>query len=98
MSPEMEEQRLARIEAQQERIVVLLQSLAERVEDRIDATDEWRGQIERRLHGGNGSGDGLVVRLDRVEQALERGRWLTRAIGGAVVTLVVGAAFALLRR
>ncbi len=85
------QERLAKIEATQERILTLLEGMAKRLEDKEEDDKETR----RLLQGSNGS-PGILVRLDRVEQSQERTRWVTRAILGAVVTLIVGGFYAIL--
>ena len=89
------EQRLAHLEAQLERVLVMLQSLSEKMADRIDATDSWKEKYDKLLYGDNGT-KGLVVRLDRLEQAHERSKWLIRSVSAAVISLLVGAVWALL--
>lgn len=85
------EERLSRIEAQQERLIVVTEGIA----DRLKRTDDDQAKVENVLHGKDATG-GMIVRLDRLEQAQERTRWLTRAIVGAVVSLLVGGIWALL--
>lgn len=92
----MSEQRLANIEAKQERLLTLLEGLSKDLADQSETAEKWRARIERTMYGDGNGYLGMVVRLDRLEQALERGKWLTRAIAGAVVTLLVGAAWSLL--
>lgn len=93
----MTEQRLAAIERAQERTNVLLTALSEKMDDRIDQTDERMGRIGRVMWGDNGHADspGLLVRLDRLEQyterlekAYDRSRWLVRAVVTSVVGLI----------
>jgi len=79
------QERLSKIEVTQERILTLLESLSEELRSRAEEGEA----VERLLYGHNGA-PGLVIRLDRLEQAQERGRWVTRAVVGAVVTLLVG--------
>jgi len=86
-------QRLAAIEAQQARIVALLEGLSAEVHRQVEADEETRIVI---FGDGNGR-KGLVVKLDRLEQSHQRGRWLFRAILGALIPLVVAAAWAALK-
>lgn len=85
------EERLSRMEAQQERVIAITEGIAERLK-RFDAEhDKVRGMLH-----GDGSNGGIVVRLDRLEQAQERSRWLTRAILGALVSILVAGSWAFL--
>lgn len=94
----MTEDRLRKIEAQQAETLTLLKVLTEKVDDRIEQDDVRYQRYARLIYGENGKKDapGFLVRIDRLEQANERYRWLQRAITGAVVTLLAGAAWALL--
>lgn len=92
----MSDERLRTIEQQQERILVLLEGLTAKMHDRIRASDEWRAKVDRALWGDGNGQKGHNVRLDRLEQAQERQKWFTRAVGGAVVTAAVAALWALL--
>jgi len=91
------EQRLDAIERKLDLVVQSQDTLAERVGEAAAAHKEWRERTARVIYGDNGSTPGLLVRLDRLEQDHERSRWLTRAVVGAVVTLLVGGLWALLR-
>ncbi len=84
------EQRLAAIERAQERTNVLLETLSDKMDDRISQTDERMGRIGRVMWGDNGHADspGLLVRLDRLEQSHSRSRWLVRAVVTSVVGLI----------
>lgn len=83
------EQRLANIEAQQARTIVLLENLSKKVDDSVSSSEVWKHRIECTLHGCNGSA-GLLVKLDRLEQAYDRNRWVVRALIGAVITIILG--------
>ena len=78
------EERLAKIEAQQAETLALLRALAEKVDERQNDTTRHA----RVLYGMNGH-PGLLIRLDRLEQAHGLQKWLVRTLGGAVVTLVL---------
>ena len=89
------EERLRDIELKQAEILTLLKGMCNRMDERVKTSDEWRARVERTIYGYNGT-PGLLVKIDRLEQSHERGRWLMRAVLGAVVTLVAGAMWALL--
>ena len=85
----MTEQRLAHIEAQQERVLTLLEALGEKMEHRIRESDAWRKKIERTVYGDGNGVKGHNIRVDRLEQAGERQKWLVRTVMGAVVVLAL---------
>lgn len=68
---------------------VLLKTLIEKVDARIETTDDWRKQVHRTLFGYNGTTPSLLVKLDRLEQAQSRQTWLTRAVSTVVLALAV---------
>lgn len=74
--------------------MVLLESLTQKVDDRIVASNQWRRDIELLLRGDGNGYHGVVVRLDRVEQYLARVRWVVRTLVGAVLALGAAAMFA----
>lgn len=88
-NPMSEEQRLARIET-------LLEKLTEAVEERQKESDErWR-DIRRTVYGDGNGYRGLLVRIDRMEQA-EKGRtWRERLMIVTIVGLLVEAFLKLL--
>lgn len=65
----MSEERLARIEADQARILAVLEHLTSKVDDRDEKADQWRASIDLTLHGDGNGHRGLLVRLDRLEMA-----------------------------
>lgn len=71
-------------------------AIAAQVKEVHTCVDCVSSKLDQTMHG-DAAKPGLVVRLDRLEQAHERTRWLTRAIVGAVVTLAVGALWTLLK-
>lgn len=83
-------QRLAAIEAQQARIVALLEGLSAEVHRQVEADEE----VRRTIFGDGNGHKGLVVKIDRLEQDSTRARWLWRAVVGALVPLIVAAAWA----
>lgn len=90
------EERLAEIERKIDRLCILTESHVQRFEAHALEQKERNDRIGATLYGRNGT-PGLLVRLDRLEQSGERARWLLRVVVGAVVTLLVGAVWALLR-
>lgn len=82
------QERLARIET-------LIESLTKKVCEFAERSDERHDRIARIVWGSDGA-PGVIVRLDRLEQAAERSRWAVRLLIGAVVTLVAGSVWAAL--
>lgn len=78
--------RLREVEKQLERVLVLLESLTNDVRNLSIREAESSNRTLRTMHG-DGNSRGLLVRLDRLEQAQERQRWLTRTLAGAVIAL-----------
>ena len=91
------EKRLAALERSNERIIVLLETLTEKVESRIGASDSWRARVERTLNGDGNGNKGMYVRLDRLEQNSERSKWVVRSIGLPVLLLIAKSALDLLQ-
>jgi len=94
----MSEERLARIETDQARILVMLEHLTERVEERIVSDDAWRNKMERIVFGDGNGNPGHHIKLDRLMQDQSRQKWAIRAVGGAAILLVVRALFALIAK
>lgn len=92
----MDEQRLARIEAQQERTIAMLQGLTEKVDERIAQSAAWRARVERTVYGDGNGNKGHNLRIDRLEQAQERRTWRERWILGLVAALACRALYDLL--
>lgn len=90
----MSEDRLRAVEQNQERIIVLLESLTAKVEGRIADTDQWRNRVERTLLGDGNGQKGHNVRLDRLEQTAERQKWMFRTVFASLVGLVLEVASA----
>lgn len=94
----MDEQRLARIEADQARILAVLEHLSEKMESRISATDAWRSRIDRVVFGDGNGTNGHTIRLDRLEQAAaasqratDRQKKVLATVVGAVVVMALKA-------
>jgi len=82
---EMEE-RLARIET-------LLETLTNRVMEHQTESTARSARLERTVFGDGNGYKGMVVRLDRLEQDLERRLWRERALTATVFGLLAKAAF-----
>ena len=89
------DQQLADINRKQDRTCLLLEQLAEKVDGRIEADDRRHERVARTLYGDNGSA-GLLIKLDRLEQAHDRQKWTVRTALGAVVVLFVAGIWSLL--
>lgn len=89
------EERLVQIERKLDRLCVTLEAHTKRFDEAQETQAEQDDRVSRLIWGHNGT-PGLVVRLDRLEQAQERSRWAARAMGGAIITLLVGGLWALL--
>lgn len=86
------ESRLAAIETQQARVLVLLESLAKQVGDQAVADREWRARHDLLVNGDGNGNPGLRLRVDRLEQSGERSKWALRTVAAAVVGLLGKAA------
>lgn len=98
-SPEMSE-RIARIEERMASMETTtkdgfanMNAQLERVHACVDRVGQ---KMDAAVHGDRSS-PGLIVRVDRLEQNGERSRWLMRAVIGAMVTVAVGALWAVLK-
>ena len=90
------EDRLRKVEVQGAEILTLLRSLAEKVDDRTELSNQWRAKVDKILIGDGNGVKGHNVRLDRLEQAHDRSKWLTRSMMIIVATLALQALAALL--
>jgi hypothetical protein len=82
---------MRKIEVQQAEVLTLLRKLGEKVDARIEADDEWRQKTDRILYGDGNGYRGHNVRLDRLEQAQERSKWIVRSVLVPVVLLALKA-------
>lgn len=96
--PEVHDTRLRALEVQTAEILTLLRGLAKKIEDRIEASDVWRKQVDSILKGDGNGNKGHNVRLDRLEQAAERNKWMVRSLFLPVLFLAVKAGIELLSR
>lgn len=92
----MDEERLRKIEVAQAEVLTLLRALAEKMDDRSAVADSWRKRTDRILMGDGNGAKGHNVRLDRLEQAHERQKWLIRSLLVPVVLLALKAVAGLL--
>ena len=90
------EERLAKIEEQVTRLVTVTEGVALQIARHDTEQEKAENRVEEALHGSNDK-PGLEIRIDRLEQAHERSVWVTRSVVGAVLTLLVGAIWALVR-
>lgn len=67
----------------------------------VTAMNGTLGQIQKSIDGGNGSGPGMKILVDRHEQILvemkDRNRWLERLVWGVVITTLLQLGMGLLR-
>ena len=82
---------LASIARAQDKTLIIVENLAEKVAERIEHTDAWRDRTDLILMGDGNGRKGHNVRIDRLEQANERQRWLTRLMMGALVLSILNA-------
>ena len=90
------EQRMSGIETSQARMIVLLENLTEKVIDRTNQSDLWRGRVEKTVYGDGNGNPGHHIKLDRLLQAQERQKWTIRTIGAVAIGLALKAAVAAL--
>jgi hypothetical protein len=91
------EQRLSQIEARQAETLTLLRGLCDRVDEHADDARDRQEKLERLLHGANGA-PGLIVRVDRLEQAAAKISGAVRRVGVAVLGAMAAAVGAWLQR
>jgi len=89
------DQRLRHIETQQAEMIVLLRTLTEKVEERIAQSSDWRKRIEKTVYGDGNGNKGHSLRVDRLEQTLERQKWLVRTLGSGFALLALKAMWGL---
>ena len=89
--------RLLDVERKIDRLCHMMETHVQRFDEHAESVGEWKSRLGNTLYGLNGS-PGLLVRLDRLEQSQERQRWFVRAVAGAVIVLLVGAAWMALRQ
>lgn len=94
----MTEERLARIEADQARILSGLENISEKVDEGFAHADERHARMELVIYGDGNGRKGHNIRLDRLEQTAERQKWLVRTIGGGLLLLAARAAVSFLTR
>ncbi len=73
----------------QDRTILIVQQLAEKFEERIEHTDDWREKTDRMLYGDGNGYKGYSVRVDRLEVAGERAKWFIRTLGIGLLLMIV---------
>jgi len=91
----MNEERLANIERTMAETNVMVRGLIDKVDDRIEADDNRHDRLARTVYGNNGS-PGVLIKLDRLEQAHLRQTWVVKIIVGVIITGITGGVWALL--
>ncbi len=88
----MTEPTIASIARSQDKTLVIVEQLVKTVNERIEHDDAWRERTDLIIFGDGNGRKGHNVRLDRLEVAAERQRWIVRLMGGAVtLALIKGA-------
>lgn len=82
---------MRKIEVEQAEVLTLLRTLGEKMDERIEYDDRWRRRVDRVLIGDGNGHVGHNVRLDRLEQAQDRSKWLVRGILAPVFLLALKA-------
>jgi len=86
---EQTESRLAEVERKQDRMLLLLETLTEKVGEHMESAKEAHEKFARVLFGDGNGRPGHNVRLDRLEQGAERQKWFLRTVGGALALMVL---------
>lgn len=87
----MNDEWMRKIEVQHAEVLMLLRKLAEKVDARIEADDEWRDKVNLILYGDGNGYRGHNVRLDRLEQAHDRSKRIFWSLLVPVILLVLKA-------
>lgn len=80
----------------QDRTILIVQQLAEKMAERIEHSDSWRERIDLTLVGDGNGRKGHNIRLDRLEQKLAAQMWFIRVLGGGLIVLLLKQAALLL--
>ena len=72
----------------QDRTLLVVEQLSEKVEARIDHTDEWRSKVDKVLHGDGNGFRGFNVRIDRLEQRASAQMWVVRALVTGLIAMI----------
>lgn len=91
------ESRLIEIAEQQVRTNVLLEALEKRIDEKSEEGRDFRRSTAQTFNG-DGSRVGLLTRIDRLEQAHGRQKWLGRTTVGALIALAVSAVWGMFSR
>ena len=80
---------LESIARSQDRTLLLVEHLSDKLDERIEHDDAWKERTDLILMGDGAGRTGHTVRLDRLEQKAASQQWLVRALLGGVVGLVL---------
>lgn len=79
--------RFSAIERKLDHTCFVVESLSEQMQKHTELEMAWNDRLTRTIYGYNGT-PGLLLKLDRLEQAQERQKWLVRAVVGAMLGLL----------
>ena len=91
------EERIGALHTDQASVLATLKNIDEKLTSHARDQENLEARVERTLHGDGDKNIGMSVRIDRLEQAQEREKWAMRTIGAAVISLMVGAVWSILR-
>ena len=80
----------------QDRTILIVQQLAEKMAERIEHSDSWRERIDLTLVGDGNGRKGHNIRIDRLEQKLAAQMWFIRVLGGGLIVLLLKTAASML--
>ena len=92
----MTEPTIASIALTQEKTLLVVEHLSDKVAERIEHTDAWRERTDLIIMGDGNGRKGHNVRIDRLEQKIAAQMWVIRALAGGLIALVIKAAASLL--
>ena len=72
----------------QDRTLLVVEQLSEKVEARIEHTDDWRSKVDKVLHGDGNGFRGFNVRIDRLEQRAAAQMWVVRALVTGLIAMI----------
>lgn len=80
----------------QDRTILIVEQLSEKMHARIEQSDAWREKVDLTL-GGDGNGrKGHNIRIDRLEQKIAAQMWVIRALAGGLIALLLKTAASML--
>ena len=80
----------------QDRTILIVEQLSDKVAERIEHTDAWRERTDLILMGDGNGRAGHNVRIDRMERTIKAQMWFIRALGGGLVAVLLKLASELL--